>query len=585
MFSTIQRSFRRYRLRILAIIIFGFLSGLSQSLGIAVVIPLFFLMTGESSGDDNIISNIITGAFTTLNIPITPILLLSLIVTLFIFKAIIILITRYMTSKVVADFERRVRTDILQKTLRSRWQYIIHQKIGYLESIITTDVEKSGNVFNVLANAILNITSFLMYASVAFSISTPITLATILIGIIIFLIIKPIFYKMRQMFKEVTKINKDVNHHIAENLLGMKTIKSYAVEKNILDKARRLFDRLGEIKTQTSFYRQSTIAFIEPMGFIVIAIIFVFSYKSPTFHIASFAVVMYLVQRMFVFIESVQGHLQSLNEFVPYLRAIRDYRNQTRDNAEESIGDRFATFNKEISFNKVSFGYDHSLDILSEISFSIKKGEMLGIVGRSGEGKTTIVDLLLRLLVPSSGNITADGYDINTFSTNSWRRELGYVPQDMFLINDTVENNIAFYDNKITEEDIVQAAKMANIYDTIDNLPDKFKTTIGERGLKLSGGQRQRIALARALAKKPQVLVLDEATSSIDSESEQLIKKAINNLKGNVTTIIIAHRMSTIVDADNVIVLNRGKIIEHGNPKNLSLDEKTHFSKLQMSGS
>jgi len=214
------------------------------------------------------------------------------------------------------------------------------------------------------------------------------------------------------------------------------------------------------------------------------------------------------------------------------------------------------------------------------MSFSIERGEMIGLIGFSGAGKTTIVDLFLRLFQPSKGKILIDDVNIEDISMEQWRRNIGYISQDMFLKNGTIAENIKFYDEKITDGDMEEAAKMANIYEFIQTLPDKFSTLIGERGVLLSAGQRQRVVIARVLAKKPKILVMDEATSALDNESEIQIQKIIENLKGKITVLVIAHRLSTIINSDRLLVLENGKIIEQGRPQDLLEDKKTYFYKV-----
>ncbi len=205
---------------------------------------------------------------------------------------------------------------------------------------------------------------------------------------------------------------------------------------------------------------------------------------------------------------------------------------------------------------------------------------MVGLVGSSGTGKTTMVDLLLRLLKPQEGKMLLDGEDISEIKLSQWRKSIGYVPQDPFLLNDTIENNIKFYNKDLRQEDIIKAAKMANIYDFIESQPQKMDTAVGERGVNLSGGQKQRIVLARILAKKPQLLILDEATSSLDNESEIIIQKSVEKLKGKITVLAIAHRLSTILNFDKVFIMGNGRIIESGNPRELLEKQNSHFFKI-----
>lgn len=205
---------------------------------------------------------------------------------------------------------------------------------------------------------------------------------------------------------------------------------------------------------------------------------------------------------------------------------------------------------------------------------------MIGIIGPSGAGKTTTVDLILRLFEPQSGTILIDGVPSTEIRLHELRRNIGYVSQDIFLENDTIEQNIKFYRGYITDEDMMKAAKDAGIYEFIGELPKGFQSMIGERGILLSGGQRQRVILARILAQNPQILILDEATSSLDNESEAVVRQSLDNLKGKVTVIIIAHRLSTVMHLDRLLALEHGRIMEEGTPQELLENPKSYFHKV-----
>lgn len=223
-----------------------------------------------------------------------------------------------------------------------------------------------------------------------------------------------------------------------------------------------------------------------------------------------------------------------------------------------------------MSFNNVSFHYDDSPElILKNINLDVKAGEVVAFVGKSGSGKTTLVNLIPRFFEVSEGNIEVNGINIKNLSLKKYRDYIGVVPQESFLFSGTVYDNIAFGKAGVTEEDIVKAAKMANAYEFIMELPNQFKTEVGERGTMLSGGQKQRIAIARALIQNPEIMILDEATSALDTESERLVQDALDKLMVNRTTFVIAHRLSTIINADKIVVMENGEIKEVGNHQEL----------------
>ena len=226
-------------------------------------------------------------------------------------------------------------------------------------------------------------------------------------------------------------------------------------------------------------------------------------------------------------------------------------------------------FNDEITFDHVSFSYDTDRKILDDINLSVKKGSTVAIVGESGAGKSTLVDLIPRFYDVTAGSIKIDGTDIRDIKVHSLRSLMGNVNQEPILFNDTIFNNIAFGVEDATMEDVVAAAKIANAHEFIMEKEDGYNTNIGDRGMRLSGGQRQRLSIARAILKNPPILILDEATASLDTESERLVQEALDRLMSSRTTIAIAHRLSTIKNSDEIIVMHEGKIVERGKHEEL----------------
>jgi ABC-type multidrug transport system fused ATPase/permease subunit len=289
-------------------------------------------------------------------------------------------------------------------------------------------------------------------------------------------------------------------------------------------------------------------------GVAFIAIVFIIMYRSPNFSVAAFAVIVYAVGQIFNQVQSGQIQMHGMGTLAPYLSKLLAARDDAREHIESSGGSMPFAIGKGITFSDVSFAYQGRDAALSKVSFSIPRGALVGLIGPSGAGKTTIADLL-------DGSIRADDVDVREISIRDWRHHIGYVPQDAILLDDTIEANIAFYDTSISHDDVIAAAKNANIHSFIETLPHQYATVVGDRGTFISGGQRQRVALARALARKPDLLVLDEATSSLDAESESAIKAAVDSLRGTTSVLIIAHRMSSVAGVDRIVVLEKGSVV------------------------
>jgi subfamily B ATP-binding cassette protein MsbA len=237
-------------------------------------------------------------------------------------------------------------------------------------------------------------------------------------------------------------------------------------------------------------------------------------------------------------------------------------------------------FNDKIEFNNISFGYSADRQILHGITFNIPKGKTVAMVGPSGVGKSTIADLVPRFYDVTGGSILIDGKDVRDLKMESLRSYMSFVTQDTFLFNDTIFNNIALGRPDATEAEVIEAAKIANAHDFIIHTENGYHTNIGDRGVRLSGGQRQRLSIARAVFKNPEILILDEATSALDTESERLVQGALSNLMKGRTTLVIAHRLSTIQQADEILVMQDGKIIERGNHHQLLEIENGNYQRL-----
>ena len=576
-----KAEYHDFRWHILLLGILSFVGGILEGFGITSIIPLFSFLYRSQEQTPDVISQFIEKFFVYFHLPYTLKFLLIFILALFVLKAVILFIASYISGHVSTTYEKRTRGELLSLTLKSDWMHLSIQKIGYLSQILTTDVSNSSALLNYLSLFLITTINLVIYILLVFNISSVIALLAVIFGVIIFFVIKPLLYKNRILSQEVSHLYKESSHFVDEVMMGSKAIKSMFLEKYVSERGYVYFNRVKSLIMRMVVATSITNALLQPLGMALIIAIFAYFYKTSSFNFASFAVIVYAINKVFANVQMAQVQLNKISMVVPYLSAIVKYKKEATVYQEnEKIGNKKFSFLNKLEFKDVSFSYITDRGILDNVSFVIKKGDMIGVIGPSGSGKTTIADLILRLFKPDKGEVLLDGRSINEIGLSEWRTNIGYVSQDSLLINDTVENNIKFYNERISHADVVVASKTANIYEFIEQLPEKFNTIVGERGLKLSGGQRQRIVLARVLATKPCILLLDEATSSLDNESELAIQGAINKLKGTITVIAIAHRLSTVMAADKLIVIEKGRMIEQGAPDELLKNKESYLSRV-----
>lgn len=576
--STFARAFARYRVHIVLLIGLGFLSGLLEGIGISAIIPLFsFIVEGQSAGTD-FISRFLVGAFAYLPFAYSIGSLLALIVALFVLRAVVLVIFNYMRARISTSYMIRTMNDLLERTLSAQWGYLIDQRLGYAELTLTRDVRQAAALLEAVSQGVLVFTSLIIYTIVALNISLPITIATGVSGAVLLLLLQPLRKRVRRVAGEAARLEKGISHFLNEHTLGMKTIKSAAVESEVFKRGLRYFEEFKKTLVKSTLLQSLGSSSIQPLSLVFICGIFFYLHTTSALNLGAFVALIYLIQKIFVYVEAGQSALHSINEKVPYVENTLRFRDLLMAHEEEKGGSGSFAFQSELRFTDVAFAYESRKQepVFTGISFSLRKGEMVGLIGPSGVGKTSIADLLLRLYRPASGSITLDGRGVEDISLRQWRRRVGYVSQDMFLLNDSIKNNIRFYDESISDAALEEAAAMANATAFISKLDRGFDTVVGERGAYLSAGQRQRIILARVLARNPQLLILDEATSALDNESEVLIQKAIDDLKGKVTVFVIAHRLSTVMHVDSLLVLKGGELTM-GTPQEMLKDTQSYL--------
>lgn len=463
-----------------------------------------------------------------------------------------------------------MRMEIYDKIILLPLGFFSQERKGDIIARISGDVQEVENsITSTIEMLIKNPILILIYMAVLFKMSWQLTLFVLVFAPVMIGIMSAIGRRLRADSTEAQTYWSDTMSQVEETLGGLRIIKAFLAEKKMSVRFDTITEKMRRKNTQVAVRQSLAHPVSEFIGSVMIAIVLWFGGRlilgehsvidAPSF-IAYMAILYSVIQP----IKDLSKAAYSIPKGLASMDRIDTILNADNCIREAEEPRRIPDFTGSIRFNNVSFSYGPDHEVLHDISIEIPKGRNIAIVGASGAGKSTLVDLIPRFYDPSSGSITIDGMDIREVATRDLRALMGNVNQDPILFNDTIFNNIAFGVENATMEQVTAAAKIANAHEFIMEKEDGYLTNIGDRGMKLSGGQRQRLSIARAILKNPPILILDEATASLDTESERMVQDALDYLMSNRTTISIAHRLSTIRKADEIIVMDGGRIVERG---------------------
>lgn len=499
---------------------------------------------------------------------------------------------KYLTIRVLeklkANLVGRIRQRVFEKTLDLHLGYFTEQRKGNILSRMTSDVAEVEFILTTSFKALFREPILLILYFVAlFYISPSLTLFVLVYIPLTSGFVGLLINKLRKQSKQVQETIGTVLSIMDETFSGIRIVKAFNAEKFVKQKFKTENEKYTYLVKSIGYKRELSSPFSEFMG--VALVIGVVLYggnlilqgdKSLTAsQFFGFLGILSQVTQPIKEIITMFSHIQRGVASAERIFELIDIKPEIQDrpNAKD-----LPTFNERITFENVSFAYRNEQWVLKNINLSITKGKMIALVGASGSGKSTIADLLCRFYEVQKGRILIDGYDIKEITMHSLRKQMGIVSQEAILFNDTVFNNIAF-GKEATMEEVIQAAKIAHAHEFIEKLPQGYHTNIGERGSQLSGGQRQRISIARAVLKNPPILILDEATSALDNESEKIVQEALNELMQERTALVIAHRLSTIQKADEILVMDKGEIVERGTHQELLSTPHSLYAKLYRS--
>jgi ABC-type multidrug transport system fused ATPase/permease subunit len=472
-------------------------------------------------------------------------------------------------QRAIADMRRRVQAHVL----RMPTSYFDRTKSGVLLARVMEDAD---GIRNLVGTGIIQLLGGLLTASVAlvvlFWLNWQMTAGALILLLIFSGIMFYAFRKLRPIFRQRYELTSQVTGRLSEALSGVRTLKVYTAEKReerVFTKGvYSLFRNIASTITGTSAVTAASTVIVGAIG-VLIMIVGGQAIMAGTMTIGDLVMYIFFVGLMAAPLVQIAGIGTQITDAFAGLDRIRELLELPTEGDDDGTRESVPELRGEVDFDGVWFEYEEGVPVLRDVSFHAPAGTTTALVGPSGSGKSTLVSLVLAFASPQEGQVRVDGQDLSRVRLPDYRKQLGVVLQDNFLFDGTIRENIAFSMPGATEEDVRQAARVANANEFVEHFQDGYDSIVGERGVKLSGGQRQRIAIARAILADPRILVLDEATSSLDSESEALIREGLHNLRRGRTTFVIAHRLSTIVSADQILVLDEGKIVERGSHKEL----------------
>lgn len=540
------------RPRIVALVGVAFIAGLAEAVALMLTVRVVLLLTQNEP--DGTISLLVADASSTTA--------LALAAGLSVVAAILHFIIAKYSGALIADAMYSARQQIAEQYLHASWATQAREREGALQEAATTLASRIAAVVQAVAIGATQLAVLVTFAVIALIVDPVATLLVIAAGFLLLFVVRPMARRTRELstrfVAENSRFAEDVSR-LTSNALEIRafgvTAEAEAELRSQAERARRL-NRQSRAATLYGASLFKDLALLLLIGFAAVAVAVV----DGSFD--GLGVVLTLVVRSIASAQQVNAAYQQFSEYSPAVTAFGEQIDRLRAGSDND-GDQTCDTIETLEFDDVSYDYGAGTLALRNVSLRLERGEALGVVGASGGGKSTIVQVMLRLRRPTSGIVRVNGRDATELTSRSLAQQIGFVPQEPALLEASIADNIAFY-RRIDHESLVDAARRANILDAIDAMPNGFETLLGPRGLGLSGGQKQRLAIARALAGSPSLLVLDEPSSALDSQSEALLAETLDDLKGETALVIIAHRPATLATCDRFLIVRGGKVANVG---------------------
>jgi ABC-type multidrug transport system fused ATPase/permease subunit len=589
-FADLLKYLRIYRhyigRRMYIIFVLSGATALTSGFGIALLLPLLRASQTGGSGDKGWAEQLLYDLLSWVGISDSMGGILAFIAVVFLGKGLLQFTTKGYKGYLQAQLLRELKGQLFDAYGGMDYRHYIRQNTGHFINVINQQVNRFFRSFDDFTNFLTQILTTLSYFAFALAITWRFTLLAVAIGAGILFLFKYLNSYVRTLSRKLSEEMSHLNKLLVQTLQALKYVVSTNQTAHLRSRVTGSIERLTGYMFRQNVASALTGSIREPLSvFLIVGIIGlqVVVFQEP---IAPIFVALLFFHRGMQSVMAIQGGWQSTMNAIGSVEMVDDEFDVVLDHQEDREGKAVGALSEGIQFDGVRFAYnEEDGDVLHDINISVPANQTVALVGESGAGKSTLVDMMSLLLPPREGEIRIDGVPHDEIDLTSWRGQIGYVSQETVVFDDTVANNISLWQGDIEEdpalrERVYHAAERAHAHHFIQDLPNGYQTVVGDRGVRLSGGQKQRLFVARELFKQPNLLLLDEATSDLDTASEQHIQSSIDALQGEVTVVIIAHRLSTVKNADRVYVLDEGRVVEEGSYHELRAREDGEFREM-----
>ena len=541
------------------------LAGVAEGIGLSALLPLISVAIGNQTGtqggnfaSDSGLERVVTETLAAVGLPPTLGVLLTVITLAIVLKSVLLLWAKKRIGYTVAQVATDLRLSLLRAVLVTKWEYYIRKPVGALTNALATEAFRTSKAFLRGITMTVLFIQTIVYTTVAFLVSWRATLVALAGGLLLLYVLNYLIQKARRAGLRQTELLKSLLALLTDTLQSIKPLKAMAREKRADSILKKKTTRLNRALQKEVLTTETLKAIQEPLLIVLAAIGLYAALIYWNIPLAKVMVLVFLLVRVVRQLSKVQQEYQQMAIVESAYWSLKETISEAESARESTLGTQVPSLNHAIRLDRVSFAYDEEL-VLRNASLTFPVALFSAIIGPSGEGKTTIVDLVIALLRPQQGEIFIDDLPMAQIDLRSWRKMIGYVPQETILLHDTVLINVTLGDPDLTEEDAEQALRAAGAWEFVTAMPQGMYSIVGERGSSLSGGQRQRIAIARALVHKPKLLILDEPTSALDPENEAAICETLGQLRGTITILAISHQATIMKEADRAYQLQDGK--------------------------